>query len=392
MMVETAPDGPIEPFAVDVDQAVLDDLRARITNTRWPDQVPGVGWSRGTELGYLRETARYWADEFDWRAQERELNRVQHYRIKLDGVWIHFVHERAKSGTGLPLILSHGWPSAFTELLPMIPLLTDPAAHGIDGPAFDLVIPSLPGYGFSERPAHTDVGYRTTAGLWHRLMRELGYPRFGAGGGDFGAGISTLMGIVDPQPLIGIHLSTLEPGPYLGPGSPPLTAAERAFQQQNDQWVTAEYGYGVIQSTKPQTLGYALNDSPAGLAAWILEKWRSWSDSGGDLDQRFDRDFLLTLVTLYWVTASMPTSIRDYADNRSWPGGPLGPDDYVSTPTGVAVFEHHFVPEGNVPREWAERTHNVRRWTVMPSGGHFAAAEEPDLLARDIAAFFAELG
>lgn len=391
-MSETASAGSIEQFVIQIQQAVLDDLRARLNNTRWPDQVPGVGWSQGTELGYLQETVRYWADDFDWRAQERKLNRAQHYRIKLDGVWIHFVHERARGGHGLPLILSHGWPSAFTELLPVIPLLTDPAAHGIDGPAFDLVIPSLPGYGFSERPAHTKVDRRYTAGLWHRLMHELGYRRYGAGGGDFGAGVSTLMGLVDPEPLIGIHLSTLEPGPYLGPGSRPLTAAERAFQEQNDQWLTAEYGYGVIQSTKPQTLGYALNDSPTGLAAWILEKWRSWSDSDGDLDRRFDRDFLLTLVTLYWVTASMPTSIRDYADNRSWPGVPLGPDDFISTPTGVAVFEDHFVPEGNVPREWAERTHNVRRWTVMPSGGHFAAAEEPDLLARDMAAFFAELG
>lgn len=382
---------PIEPFSIDIEQAVLDDLRARLGNTRWPDQVPGVGWSRGTELGYLRDVVRYWAEGFDWRARERELNRARQFRIELDGVRIHFVHERAKDGNGLPLILSHGWPSAFAELLPLVPLLTDPAGHGIDGPAFDLVIPSLPGYGFSERPPHTDVTYRYNAGLWHRLMHELGYRRYGAGGGDFGAGIATLMGVTDPEPLIGIHLSTLEPGPYLGPESRPLSAAERAFQEQNEHWVRTEYGYGAIQGTKPQTLGYALNDSPAGLAAWILEKWRSWSDSGGDLDQRFGRDFLLTIVTLYWVTGTMPTSIRDYADNRRWPDGSLGPDDFVTTPTGVAVFEHHFVPEGNVPREWAERVYNVRRWTEMSAGGHFAAAEEPELLARDIAAFFDEV-
>jgi len=388
-MTSVADGLPIEPFTIAVGGAVLDDLRSRIRNTRWPDQVPGVGWAQGTELGYLRDVLRYWADEFDWPAQERALNRFAHFRIELNGVPIHFVHERAATGDGIPLILSHGWPSAFSELLPLVPLLTDPAAHGRNGPAFDLVIPSLPGYGFSARPARTGIDYRYTAKLWHRLMRSLGYTRYGAGGGDFGAGISTLMGIVDPEPLLGIHLSTLEPDPYLGPGARPLSPAEQAFEQQNRHWIDTEYGYGIIQKTKPQTLGYALNDSPAGLAAWILEKWRSWSDSDGDLDRRFDRDFLLTLVTLYWATGSMPTSIRDYADNR---GFTLGPDDFVPTPTGVAVFEHHFVPEGNVPREWAERTYNVRRWTEMPSGGHFAAAEEPELLARDIAAFFAELG
>jgi pimeloyl-ACP methyl ester carboxylesterase len=380
----------VEPFTIQVADEVLIDLNARIRNTRWPGEVPSIGWEQGTNLAYLQELLAYWADEFDWRAQERELNAFHQFRAELDGVQIHFVHERARKGPGIPLILSHGWPSTFAEYLPLVPLLTDPQNHAIDGPAFDLVIPSLPGYGFSERPAHTGVTSRYTAGLWHRLMQGLGYDRYGAGGGDFGAGVASFMALDQPEPMIGLNLSNLELTPYIGPGSRPLTDGERAFIEQTAQWDSVERGYSSIQSTKPQTVGYALNDSPAGLAAWILEKWRSWTDSGGDLNAHFSRDFLLTIVTLYWVTRNMPTSIRDYYDNR-WAGAPIGSDDFVRVPTGVAVFANHFIPEGEPPREWVERLYNVRRWTRMPSGGHFAPVEEPEALAREIAAFFAEL-
>jgi pimeloyl-ACP methyl ester carboxylesterase len=379
-----------EPFSIRVDDHVLADLRARIRSTRWPDPAPGAPWEQGTDLAELRRLLGYWADGFDWGAQERELNRFAHLRAELDGVRIHFVHERARRGPGLPLILTHGWPSTFVELLPLVPLLTDPEAHGIRGPAFDVVIPSLPGYGFSERPARTGVNYRYVAGLWHALMRGLGYVRYGAGGGDFGAGVATLMALDDPGSVIGLHLSNLELPPYTGPGARPLSAAERAYLEQNRRWSDAERGYSAIQSTKPQTLGYGLNDSPAGLAAWVLEKWRSWTDSGGDLEARFSPDFLLTTVTLFWVTGTITSSLRDYFDNR-WYGVALGPDDVVRVPTGIAVFANHFVPEGDPPREWAERLYDVRRWTPMPRGGHFAPAEEPELLAHDIIAFFAEL-
>jgi pimeloyl-ACP methyl ester carboxylesterase len=228
------------------------------------------------------------------------------------------------------------------------------------------------------------------AGLWHRLMRSFGYERYGAGGGDFGAGVASLMALDEPDRVIGVHLSNLELPPYTGPGSRPLSEAERAYLAENDRWASAERGYSAIQSTRPQTLGYGLNDSPAGLAAWILEKWRTWTDSGGDLDRRFGRDFLLTMLTIYWATRSITPSMRDYADNR-WHGVTLGPDDVVRGPTGVAVFDHEFAPEGTPPREWAERLYRVTRWTPMPRGGHFAPAEEPELLARDIAAFFASL-
>jgi pimeloyl-ACP methyl ester carboxylesterase len=288
--------------------------------------------------------------------------------------------------------LTHGWPSTFVELLPLVPFLTDPHAHGIDGPPFDVVIPSLPGYGFSERPRRTGVNYQYVAGLWHGLMRGLGYERYGAQGGDFGAGVATFMALNDPEPMIGVHLSNLEIAPYTGPGARPLSAAETTYRERNEAFWQEEYGYKAIQSTKPQTLGYGLNDSPAGLAAWILEKWRSWSDSRGNLDERFSRDFLLTTVTLYWVTQTITSSMLDYFDNDNKRFRiTLGQQDFVDVPTGIAVFANNFVDEGTPPREWAERLYNVRRWTPMPRGGHFAAAEEPELLARDIAAFFAGL-
>ena len=379
------------PFTIAVDDAVLADLRERIARTRLPDAAPGAPWQQGTDRDYLNELLAYWADGFDWRAQERELNAFAHFRTELDGAQIHFVHERARDGRGVPLILTHGWPSAFVELLAVVPLLTDPAAHGIDGPAFDVVIPSLPGYGFSERPARTGITSRYTAGLWHRLMQTLGYERYGAHGGDWGASVTTFMALDDPQRMLGIHLGNLDNEPYTGPGSRPLTHAEQAYLRDFRRWLDEEHAYAELQATKPQTLAYALTDSPAGLAAWIVEKWRAWADSGGDVERRFTRDFLLTVVTLYWATATIATSMRDYYDNRWSPEMTIGPDDFVGVPTAIALFYANFVPEGVPPREWVERLYDVRRWTPMPSGGHFPAAEEPEALARDIAAFFGGL-
>lgn len=380
----------ISPFTIRVTDEVLSELRTRIRNTRWPGRAPGTAWGQGTDLRYLQHLLGYWADGFDWRAQEQQLNTFKHFRAELDDIHVHFVHERARDGNGIPLILTHGWPSSFLELLPLVPLLTDPKANGIDGPAFDLVIPSLPGYGFSERPAQAN--YRTVARMWHKLMHGLGYERYGAGGGDFGSGVTTLMAIENPAPMIAIHLTTMEADlwPPTGGGTRSLTEAESVYVAEVRQWDEVERGYSAIQSTRPQTLGYALNDSPAGLAAWILDKWRAWSDSGGDLERRFSRDFLLTMLTLYWVTETITPSMRDYFDNR-WSPADMPPGARVQVPVGFANFGNNFVPEGNLPREWVERLYDVRWWTSMPSGGHFAAAEEPDLLARDIAAFFAAI-
>jgi pimeloyl-ACP methyl ester carboxylesterase len=361
-----------EPFSIDVDDAVLDDLRERLARTRWPSAAPGDPWSQGTDLDYLQRLGAYWADGFDWRAQQRDLNRWPQFIADVDGVRIHFVHVR---GGGIPLILTHGWPSAFVEFLPLIERLQH---------SFDLVIPSLPGYAFSERPPTLTT--RDTAKLWHTLMQGLGYERYGAHGGDFGAAVSTYMALDEPESLLGIHLSNLDNAPTV---TTPLTAAERAFVAATEHWDATQRGYSFIQGTKPQTLAYGLADSPAGLAAWILEKWRSWADTGGDLESRFDRDFLLTLVTLYWVTQTFGTSIRDYIDNRAAGTATLGPDDFVSVPTAIANFHCNFVSEGVLPREWAERMYDVRSFRNMRRGGHFAAAEEPDLLAAHLTAFFA---
>jgi pimeloyl-ACP methyl ester carboxylesterase len=222
-------------------------------------------------------------------------------------------------------------------------------------------------------------------------MRGLGYGRYGAHGTDWGAAVSTFMALDDPEPMIGLHLANLDTAPYTGPGSRALSDAERAYVADFQRWLDEERAYGAIQSTRPQTLAYGLNDSPAALAAWILEKWRLWGDTGGDLERRFSRDLLLTNVTLYWATATIATSMRDYFDNRWSPETAIGPDDFVRVPTAISVFEHNFASEGEMPREWAERLYDVRRWTPMPRGGHFPAAEEPELLARDIDAFFAAL-
>ena len=260
-----------EQFSVGVSEEVLADLRARIRNTRWPGPAPGAPWEQGTDLGYLQSLLGYWADGFDWRAQERWLNEFRHFRAEIDGIRVHFVHQPARSGQGIPLILTNGWPSCFAEFLPLVPQLTDPAAHGIDGPGFDVVIPSLPGYGFSGRPARTGVTCRYTAGLWHRLMRGLGYQRYGAHGSDFGSAVTTFMALDDPAPMLGIHLSNLDLAPYTGPGSRPLSTAERAYLAQYQRWREDDRGYGAIQSTRPQTVGYGLNDSPA----WPPGCWRN---------------------------------------------------------------------------------------------------------------------
>jgi pimeloyl-ACP methyl ester carboxylesterase len=371
----------IEPYAIAVSEAVLDDLRERIRRTRWPDPAPGEPWSQGVDLAYLQGLLAYWAEGFDWPAQERRLNTYEHRLADVDGVRIHFVHRRS-AGAGVPLVLTHGWPSTFVEMLPLVDRLGDD---------FDIVVPSLPGYGFSQRPPHTGVDRVHVARLWHQLMQGLGYDRYGAHGGDFGAGVATSMALSQPDRVIGIHISTSEMSPYTGPGAPPLTVEEQAYVDHVARWDATERGYSAVQSTRPQTLGYGLNDSPAGLAAWVLDKWRSWSDSGGDLDAHFGRDALLTMLTVWWASASITSSMRDYYDNR-WYGTPIGPDDFVAVPTAIAVFPNELVSEGESPRSWYERLYDIRRWTVFPRGGHFAAAEEPDLLAGDIAGFFADLG
>jgi len=357
----------MKPFRIHIEEAVLHDLHSRLLHTRWPDQIPGIAWKQGTELEWLQRLVSYWANEFDWRAWEQRLNTLDHY------TWegIHFIHKRAASGRGLPLILTHGWPSSFLDFIDMIPLLED----------FDLVIPSLPGYGFSPRPPLVGINYRYVAERWHQLMSMLGYSRYGAYGYDFGAGVTTFLALDHPESVAGIHLTTLESDLTPLVDDADLPDAERSYLAVNREWDQTERGYSAIQSTKPQTIGYSLNDSPAGLAAYIGEKWHSWSAVTPP------HDFLCAPLPLYWVTQTITSSMRDYWDNRWFPIDRAR----VHTPTAFGVFAHQTVSEGEPPRSFLERVYNIQRWTVFPHGGHFAPAEQPAALAQDLASFFHDL-
>jgi pimeloyl-ACP methyl ester carboxylesterase len=377
----------LQPYKIKVPQAVIDDLRERLARTRWPDEIPGSGWEYGLNLDYMKELSRYWQMEFNWRAQEEAINRFHHYRTTINGLGIHFIHERGKGPSPLPIIITHGWPSSFAEMLKLIPLLTDPESHGADPTdSFDVIVPSLPGYGFSDKPVERGMNAFKIAELWSQLMSGLGYPKFVAQGGDWGASVSTCLGYLYPENLLGIHLNYI-PGsykPYLGPGSPELSESERIFLDEQEQWYQEEGGYAHIQRTKPQTLAYGLNDSPAALAAWIAERFRDWSDCDGEVERRFTKDELLTNVTIYWATETIYSSTRLYYEAKNRPLH-FKQDDGIEVPCGVLRLakEAPFPP-----REWVERFYNVQRWTVIPWGGHFAAMEEPELLAEDIRAFF----
>jgi len=376
------------PFEIRFTDEALADLRARLGRTRWPDELPNAGWDYGTSLAYLKDLTAYWQNGFDWRAQERQLNSLPHFRTTIDGQGVHFIHLRSAAPASIPIVLTHGWPSTFFELLDLVPLLTDPIRCGaapVD--AFDVVIPSLPGFGFSDPPRRRGFTSMDTAELWMKLMTGvLGYGRFAAHGGDVGAGVTSRLGLRYPDRLIGIHVSAVV-RPEIGSGDPPLTEAEKDYLQLNDEWEREENGYGHIQETRPQTLAYGLNDSPVGLAAWIVEKYRAWSDCGGDIARRFTPDQLLTNVTLYWMTQTINSSMRHYYEQRHAPW-PFPRGTRVRVPTGVCLTVE---PVDRAPREWAERTYDVRRYTLLPRGGHFAAMEEPELLADDIRAFFRPL-
>ena len=376
-----------EPFEVHIGDDVLEDLHRRLDATRWPDELPGTGWDYGSNMDYMKELVDYWRNDFDWRAQERLINSFSHFKAPVGGLGIHFIHERGQGPNPMPLVITHGWPGTFFEMHKIIPLLVDPASHGGDpGDSFDVVAPSLPGFGFSDHATERGMEVAKTAALWDELMTGvLDYPRFAAHGGDIGAGVTSRLGRGHAGSLIGIHLTSVtRPIPYLGDGSQELSNAEKTHMREREEWQNAEGGYAHIQGTKPQTLAYGLNDSPVGLAAWIVEKYRSWSDCEGDVERRFSKDELLTTVTLYWATESISSSTRMYKENQRYTWT-MERDEKIDVPTGVAAFPAEI---SRPPREWAERSYDLRRWTPMPSGGHFAALEEPQLLAEDIRAFF----
>jgi pimeloyl-ACP methyl ester carboxylesterase len=380
--------GNLRKYPIAIPDEVLADLNQRLARTRLPGEVADSGWQYGTNLAYLRELIDYWRTRYDWRAHERELNRCAQFKVDIDGAGVHFIHEAGRGPNPKPLMLVHGWPGSIYEFQQILPMLTDPAAYGADPrDSFSVVAPSLPGYGFSDDPGG-GMNARRMAQVLHELMTGvLGYQRFGAQGGDWGAAIVSSLGYDYPGALIGIHLNLVGVPMPQERRSKELDDSEKRHLAQQDHWRREEMGYRSIQATKPQTLAYALNDSPAGLAAWIVEKFRTWSDCDGDLQRRFTKDQLLTNIMIYWVTQTINSSMRLYYEQQHNPFRPA-PGSRIEVPTGAALFPKEITL---APRSWAECVYNIKRWTEMPAGGHFAAMEEPAALAADIRAFFREL-
>ncbi|MFP4977812.1 epoxide hydrolase family protein [Paenibacillus sp. CN-4] len=380
----------VERFHIHVSDKVLDDLQDRLHRVRYPDQLENANsnWERGTNLQALQSLISYWKDHYDWRAQESVLNRLPQYRCQIDGIDVHFVHERGKGPAPLPLILTHGWPDSYLRYQKIIPLLTDPASYGGDpADAFDVIVPSLPGFGFSSRPAHAGVNNFRVAEMWAKLMtEELGYDRFGAAGGDIGSGVTRYLASSHPELLVGIHLTDIGIIRDLmaAPEPDKLSEEERQYRKNAAEWIGKEGGYMSLQMTRPQTLAYGLSDSPAGLAAWLMEKFRAWSGCGGDLLNTFNSDELITHIMIYWVTNTAGSSARMYYENANT----LPPLANIEVPTGLALFPADILLP---PKAWASRSLNITRWTPMPRGGHFTALEEPEALAEDIRAFFRPL-
>ena len=373
-------DSKISPYRIDIPQGALDDLRDRLGRTRWPDELHGVGWDLGVPLDYLKGLAEYWATTYDWRGQEAALNEFAQFTTFIDDQNVHFLHARSPEPEALPLLITHGWPGSIAEFLDIIGPLTDPAAHGGDpADAFHVIAPSIPGFGFSG-PTH-ETGWNTVrvAYAWAELMRRLGYERYGAQGGDTGALVSPELGRIDPEHLAGIHVNNLLTFP--SGELHDLSDADQGRLKLMQRWQNEMAGYASIQSTRPQTLAYALTDSPAGQLAWIVEKFKEWTDPAARLpEDAVDRDRLLTDVSIYWLTATAGSSARLYYEGaKSW-GQPTEPS---AVPTGVAVF-----PMDITIRSIAESQHNIVHWTEFDRGGHFAAMEAPGLLVADIREFF----
>lgn len=374
----------VVPFRIAVPDSVLSDLKARLARTRFPSEIDDSGWDYGANLAYVRDLVAYWRTTFDWREQERRLNRLPQFTTTIDGLPIHFVHQRSSNPNAIPLVLIHGWPGSFFEFTKVIGPLTEPARFGGSAAdAFHVVALSLPGYGFSGKPRTPGYGPARIARVVAQLMARLGYRRYGAQGGDWGASIVRQLGLIDRDHLIGLHsnmcLASAPPGPNPNAGVP---EAELKRVQDAQARSANELGYFQIQSTRPMTLGYGLNDSPAGLAAWIVEKFRAWSDSDGQVEKTFTKDELLTNIMIYWVTESAPSSVRIYFENRL----DAGLQGRVEVPFACARFPRELFAV--VPRQWIEAQYDVQQFTDMPRGGHFAALEQPQLLVDDVRTFF----
>ena len=374
-----AQNGSADSFEVNISDEVLNDLQARLADTRWPDEVEDAGWAYGTNLDYLQELVSYWQDGFDWRAQEARINAFDNFMAEVDGTSVHFVQELGEGEDAVPVLVLHGWPSSFVQMLDLIPLLTAEE----DGLSFDVVVPSLVGYGFSEIPNEPGMSVAKMAELFHKLMTEtLDYEQYAVRGSDLGAGVIQQMALLYPDEIIGVHLSGTNP--FVAEVPDDLTEAEQEFVGNAQAWYAQEMAYAMEQSSYPQTLAYGLNDSPAGLASWIIEKFRAWSDNDGDLESAFTKDELLTNLTIYWATQTINPSMRLYYETARDPGQ-FG---RVEVPTGMLMTDKDMFP---TPREWAERSYNVVHWTPVSVGGHFLEWEAPELVAEDMRAFFTSL-
>jgi pimeloyl-ACP methyl ester carboxylesterase len=378
-----------ELFTLRVPEGAIADLRDRLARTRFPDHAPGDLWAYGTDLGYLRRLVEYWHGSFDWRAEEARLNAFPQFKVPLGGIDLHFLQVPGKGPAPCPLLLLHGWPGSVFEFLELIPRLTDPARFGGDpADAFTVVVPSLPGYGLSFKPGQPRFGVEEIADCVAELMHgALGYTSFAVQGGDWGAITATRLGYAHPEKLIGIHLNLLAIRRDQQDVADP-TPEEQAYLDERATWLREETGYSWIQGTKPQTLAFGLSDSPAGLAAWIIEKFRTWSDCGGNVETAFTRDRLLANISFYWFTGAIGSSFWPYytVRHRPWP---IPDGRTIDVPTAYAQFPAEIL---RPPRSLAQRTYtDIRRWTVMPHGGHFAALEQPEALANEVCEFFRPL-
>jgi epoxide hydrolase len=378
----------VTEFRLDVPESELEDLRARLRNTRWPERETVDDWTQGVPLAYLRDLCAYWADQYDWRSTEARLNALAQFRTTIDGLAIHFLHVRSPHADALPLIITHGWPGSIVEFLKIIGPLTEPTAHGGDASdAFHVVCPSLPGYGFSDKPARPGWGVERIAHAWAVLMARLGYQRYGAQGSDWGTSVSAGVGQRDAQHVVGIHLT-----PPLAPPDPAtlddLTERERAALASLEYSAEWDAGYSLEHATRPQTIGYGLVDSPAALCAWIIEKFVAWTDNDGPLENVLTRDELLDNLMLYWLPRTGASSARLYWESirqvNLWISGAVA--DVVDVPTGCSIFPKELQRPS---RRWAEqRFVDIRYWNEPERGGHFAAFEQPELFVNEVRAFF----
>jgi pimeloyl-ACP methyl ester carboxylesterase len=379
-------------FKINIKQFILDDLRNRIENTRWPDEIENAKWEYGTSKTYLKELCNYWLHDFDWRKQETYLNSFRHFKTTIDGTALHFIHEKGESENAVPLLLTHGWPDSFIRFLKIIPLLTKADENGL---SFDVVVPSIPGHGFSDIPGAHGMSSKKIAKLFTKLMKdELGYEKFIAHGGDVGADITELLALYHKRSLLGIHLTNIPYHHILSVPEDKLNGAEKKYFKAVMKWQMTEGAYNMIQATKPQSLSYAMNDSPVGLAGWIVEKFHTWSDSHGDIEACFTKDELLTNITIYWATQTIRSSfhlynetLKDMVQEKYNPLKKINPLDKTGNktdvPTAVAEFQVDLLP----PKDFVNRYFNIQQWTKMSKGGHFAAMEQPELLANDIRKF-----